>query len=296
MLGPIILLLLTSEGRCFGKPEAELELDAYYTAASVTVPFAEEGLEAAQEKQEIFTYLDMLRKAFIPKFVLAEASVNPLPVTGWLIHKNFRDFYGRAQVTPSLNLVEAATAGFEEPYALALFLGNVVEFSEKTSVIGHSRKGYVGYLASYGNYHLMHNQAVPDNWVEVEAKIKGDQKSERRKMSFSFRGGRKFHSNEEVMDTWYLGIRRSRVDFQKTWSAFFASTAIEYRLDFSTHRARAVSHFLLAEKNFPLRGGKMTLSVGLGYLWRSPIKYSGSLAGPSEAADSQVLLRPNLKF
>jgi len=290
------LLLAESGLQAFGKPEIDLEFDAYYSALGLTLPFVDEGVRKGSEATESHTYLDLLSQGFLPRFMVLEWSVNPMPLAGWLIRKNFPKFYQEAQFGENSNLVEAGTAGFEEPYALALFLGNVVDFSGGGSSLGRSRKGYLGYLASMGNYHLMNNLMIVDNWLEVEGKIKGDQKTDARKMSFSFRGGRKFHNNREILDTYYIGLRRSRIDYKKTRYSWLLSSSVEYRADFSFESLKPVRHFVLMEKNIPIPKRRWALSLGVGYLWRGKKKYSGELARRRRAADSQFLLRPNLRF
>ncbi len=289
--------LLASHAFALGKTSLDLELDAYYSSLGLTIPFVKGGEEADVEKSEIKTYRDMLVKALVPRYLILEASLNPMPLAGVLIRDRAERFYQEAQVSPSLNLVEAMTAGFEEPYALSLFLGKVIDFAPgRRSLLGRAQKGYVGYLASVGNYHIMNNLLIPDRWLELEAKVKGDQESKRRKMSWSFRFGRKFHENPEVLDVYYVGIRRNRVDFEKTRYSFLLSSAIEYRVDFNRESLEPVGHYVMLEKNFPLRKRRWTLSLGLGYLWQSQDKYSGGLARRRRRTDAQALLRPNLKF
>lgn len=292
----LLCALLAPPLRALDKTALELELDAYYTALSLNIPLAKGGGQAQGEQDEIKTYRSMLAKAWIPSFLVLEGSVNPLPVTGLVIRNNARGFYERARVTPSLNLVQAVTAGFEEPYAASLFLGKVVDFSTEKKVVGHKRRGYVGYLASAGNYHILENRAIADNWLEMEWKVKGDQSTERRKMSWSFRGGGKLHSNDDVSDTYYLGIKRDRVDYEKGPFSFLLSSAVDYRMDLGTRDFKALRHRFLIEKNIPLPKKKVTLSLGIGYLWLGGGSYTGALAQNRNRAQSQVLIRPNLKF
>lgn len=292
-----LLALLSAPAHALGKPEYELELDAYYTAAAMTVAFSS-GAEAGHAEEELSTYRAMTRKALLPRFAILEASVNPLPLVGVAYRAASEDLYRRAKVTPSLNWIDAGTTGFEEPYAFALFLGNVTDFSRGLKTSGHKRKGYVGYLTSFGNFHIMESLVIPDNWVETEAKIKGDLVTERRKMSFSFRVGGKLHANREVTDTVYFGIRRDRIDYEKTALSALLSSGLSYRADFRSGDWRPMSHFLLLEKNFPFtrRGKKLTFSMGLGYQWLSREKYTGTLAAQRLRPEARFLLRPNVKF
>ena len=292
----LILALLPTPLAALDKSAVELELDAYYTALSLNIPLARHGGQAQGEQDEIKTYRNMLARAWIPSFLVLEGSINPLPVTGLILRNNAPGFYQKSQVTPSLNLVQAVTAGFEEPYAASLFLGKVVDFSTEKKVVGHKRRGYVGYLASAGNYHILENRAIADNWLELEWKVKGDQSTERRKMSWSFRGGGKLHSNADVADTYYLGIKRDRVDYEKGPLSFLLSSAVDYRMDLGTRNLRALRHRFLVEKNIPLPKRKITLSLGIGYLWLGGGSYTGGLAQHRDRAESQILIRPNLKF
>lgn len=279
-----------------GRAELDLELDAYYSDLALYVPFTRKAVEEKVEKGEWGTYQDMLRKALIPRYMVLEASINPLPVLGAFIRKQSETFYQRAQWTDNMNVIEAVTAGFEEPYALSLFLGKVIDFDPGKKRLRRSKKGYVGYLASAGNYHLMDSLLIADNWLELEAKIKGDQEIEHRKMSWSFRGGGKFHHHREILDTYYIGIRRSRTDFKKSRFSFLLSSGIDYRVDFDQRTFKPIRHFFLLEKNFPLAKRKWTFSIGIGYLFQGQDKYSGSLAARRRKGESQILIRPNLKF
>lgn len=279
------------------KPELEVELDAYYTAAAATFSLSS-GTASGVVDDEIGTYAEMARRALLPQFLLLEASVNPLPLAGAFVRNNAGSLYHRSRVTPSLNLVEAATVGFEEPYALALFLGNVIDYSRGEKTLGHKRKGYAGYLLSAGNFHIIENQIVPDNWLEAEAKFKGDLATPRRKMSFSFRVGTKAHFHRDIADTVYIGLRRDRIDYEKTPLSFLLSSGLNYRVDFRKTDLKPLSHLVMLEKNWTVsRGGKSyTFSLGAGVQRLSREKYSGGLADMRSLPESRIILRPNVKF
>src|SRR6185503_15045129 len=108
-----------------------------------------------------------------------------------------------------------------------------------------------------------------DNWIEVEAKIKGTLETEKRKMSWSFRIGEKSHSSMNIADTYYFGIKRDRIDFISTPLSKFLSAGIDYRTDFRRTDFKAVKHFVMVEKNFPFVRNQRnyTFSLGVGYQW-----------------------------
>ena len=295
-----LLLLLACAGRAaaFGKPEYELELDPYYTDVAVTVPFSSAAVTGEEVVGEFDTYRAMLRRALLPRFAVLEASVNPLPVGGVVLRGIDDGYYRRMKVTPSLNLVEALTAGFEEPYALSLFLGNVTDFSHGEKNSGHKHKGYMGYLVSYGNYHIMESRFYSDNWIESEVKVKGDLVTAARKMSWSFRVGDKDHSNRDITDAFYFGLRRDRIDYVKTPLSWLLSAGIDYRADFRQGDLKPLGHYVMTEKNLPVtvRGKTLALSLGLGFQWLSREKYLGRLAERRLRPETRIMIRPNLKF
>lgn len=292
----LLLLLAAAPAHALGKTSLDLELDPYYTALGWTVPFEKNSDEVDVEKGELSTYGEMLTRSLVPRFMVIEASVNPLPLAGAAVRDRSESAYQKLQLGDSFNLLESATAGFEEPYALSIFLGKVIDFSKGTKTLGRAQKGYVGYLISGGNYHIMNLLVIPDNWVEAEWKVKGDVHSQGKNMSWSFRGGAKLHDNPDIQNTLYVGIRRDRTDFLPMQWAWLLSTSFEYRLDVSARNFQPLSHFVLLEKNFPARGKKWTFSMGVGYLWIGQDKYSGELALRRRNVDSQFLFRPNLKF
>jgi len=281
--------------RALGPADWDLELDPYYSALGVTLPFAEGADSADVEKEELGTYRDMLARGFVPRYLVLEASLNPLPLAGVGIRDAFPGFYEDMQFTRNLNLVKAVTAGFEEPWAGAIFLGKVIDFDRGAKRLGRSRKGYVGYLASAGTHHILENLLIEEGWVELEWKVKGDLETEARKMSWSFRIGAKLHDHPEIENLLYVGLRRNRVDFQKAPWSFLLSSAVEYRMGLRASDLKPMSHFLLIEKNVPIPGKRWTFSVGAGYLWQAEDRYAGNLASKRRVLE-QIVFRPNLRF
>ena len=145
---------------------------------------------------------------------------------------------------------------------------------------------------------LMHHDATIKalGIKEAEAKVKGDQSTDNRSMKWSFRFGTKRHGNREILDTYYIGMRRDRTDFKKTRWSWLLSTAWEYRIDFDHRDFHPVMYYLMAEKNWPVGKRKWVLSVGAGYLRRDASNYLGGLAVRHGPTEEQFLLRPNLKF
>jgi hypothetical protein len=268
-----------------------LNLGAYYSSAGLYLPLTRSPTPDAGERSEAQIYWSLLQGALVPRFLVLEASVNPLPCLGVAVHQ-WREAYQGAQVSGDLNLVRALTAGFDEPFALSLFVGNVADFDVRGRRDARGR-GYLGLVVSGGLGHIKDNTLVEDRWLEAELKLKGDRVSQESKLSWSFRGGLKLHDSPWITDTAFLALRRSRVDYEGgSW--LVANSGIEYRFDMSLG-GQALRHFFLVDKKWPLGHGTLALVLGVGLLWESPDAYSGVLATPT-GSGLQLLLRPNVVF
>ena len=285
--------------------ELDYELNPYYSSASVFLSLSDEPIRHMGEMDELEMYLALLPRAFdprqfIPRFVVLEASVNPLPCLGLLVRDRWPGFYEDAQVHPRLNWVKAVTAGFEEPFALSILGGNFVNFdvAGRDDVKG---KGYGGILVSYGTHHIKDNQLYRDDWIEIESKVKGDRKSPLKKLSWSFRVGAKFHGNPNVADIAYVGLRRGRLDYVAHPDLVFSNWGFEYRFDVVVDRIAAdglhqARHVLLVDKKFLLPKVKLALTLKGGFIYTLADAYRGALSRAGRQEDFQFVLRPNLEF
>jgi hypothetical protein len=268
-----------------------LSFDAYYTSAGIYLPIARDPTPNLGEQGEVDAYLALLPRSFLPRFAVLEVSVNPLPCLGLLARQAPR-LHDRAQVTSDLNLIHAVTAGFEEPFALSAFIGNVADYGVpgRPEVLG---RGYLGTVLSGGLFHLKDDRAIDDPWLEVEVKLKGDRRSPERKHAWSFRAGAKVHANHEVTDLVFAGLRRSRVDHEDAGS-LLANSGIEYRFDLSLG-GTPLRHLFLVDKKWPLPRHKVALVLGAGFLWEAGAAYRGTL-DDGRGQRFSALLRPNLEF
>lgn len=273
----------------------DFEADAYYTSLGLYIALTRTPIPHVGNKAEKDLYLTLLTRAYAPRFLVIEGSVNPLPYLGTYVKDRHPNFYDNARVTGSFNWVRAVTAGFEEPYAYSVFLGNVVDFSLPDDPKS-SGKGYSGLLYSAGTYHIKENKLVRDNWWEVEWKVKGDRRTQDQKMSWSFRVGTKMHEHPDIMDIYYLSFRRSRLDFRTRGPSLFNNSGFEYTVDMEKSTFTPTRHYVFVEKKWPLAGKKMAFALATGFVWESARKYSGDLATGSNASNTQIILRPNIEF
>lgn len=285
-----------------GRHEASLELDPYYSCIYYTFAFTEKPIPREKVRHEALYYWHMIKKIYIPRYVLIEASAYPLPISGVYLKKYAGKFYQNAEVSKGFNLIKAITEGFPEPYACSLFLGNVANFiaGEDNKVVG---KGYSGLLFSFGERHIVDNIMVKDWWIETEIKLKGSDLRERHSLSWSYGIGTKFHFNNEIRDIIYLSIKRNRIDYKKPdinpFIGFFIyDSTQELRLNFDLrecYKGKITMASFLFGKNFPIGSGRVTLSLSLGFIYQFMSGYSGELERVIERPWS-ILIRPNLSF
>lgn len=286
--------------------EWDYTLDAYYTSVGMILNFTDQPILNLGEESEAKVYQHLLIKPFVPRYAILEASVNPMPVAGVAIRQNANDFYQRAQVGgESFNLIRSATRGFQEPYAVSLFLGNVVRYRplartdeerEKNKASGYqSSLGYSGYLVSYGTHHIKDNELFQDHWVELELKVKGDQLFTLQKLRWDYKIGVKLHDNVYISDVVVIGIRRNRLDYTADAWSFLANSGFEYRMDFKLSNLKPVRQYFEVNKKWPVKTA-VAFSVALGFTWESESLYSGPLDNYPGGEHFQVLLRPNIEF
>jgi len=278
------------------KTSFEFELDPYYVSVGMYNSLTGKPIPHLGSASELDIYRDLVKNFYKPRTLVLEASVNALPYAGALIRRHQPDIYHHARISDNLNAVEALTAGFEDPWALSAFFGNVVTFDSVNKSYKGKRTGYSGLLANAGNMHIKNNLLFRDKWIELEGKLKGEQYLADRTLRWSFRGGLKAHENGYIADSFYFGFRRSRTDFATTGSFWLHNSGFEYVADFSQKKFEPLRHFFLLEKKFPV-GKRSVFSLGAGFVWTANRKYSGPLADKDSGHNSfQLLLRPNLEF
>jgi len=283
-------------GRAWGATyEFDYQVDAYYSAVDFYIGVTTTPIPYYDETDEWEIYKKLFFSSPIPRFIVLEASVNPLPLAGVQMRKRTPDLYGDAQVSGDLNLIKSVTAGFEEPWALTLFMGNIISFrSERTMKYGEGR-GHVGYLGSFGNFHIKDNVMIRDDWIEGEWKVKGDWIKNETELVWSFRLGAKFHANGDIQDVFYVGLRRSRTDFKTKGISWLKNSGFMYKFDMKQNGLRPVQHHLELTRKFPLTRWKLVPALSVGFLVQNKDKYSGDLRREARR-DFQFLFRPNVEF
>lgn len=272
----------------------EYELDAYYTNIGLYINLTDNPIPDAGEKDEFQIYKELLFSSYVPRFVVLEAAVFPMPNLVVHLKDNSPEFYKNGELIGDVNLIKALTAGFQEPYAFSLFLGNVVTFSSPGEKHERGNFGYMGYLISFSNYHIKDNELIEDRSVELEWKIKGDRKFSTHDLHWSFRVGGKLHSNPDIRDALYVSLRRDRLDFERL-DSILANSGFEYTFDMDMKSLTPIRHYFTIDKKWPLEKRKVAFSLAAGFIWEGGRKYTGALS-ERDPESFQIILRPNITF
>ena len=279
-----------------GGSEIVWEWDPYYSSVSINIPLTSKPIPTITSDNEAVIYRNLIEGSVIPRFMLLEASVYPLPVLGAHIKKNSPDLFERGQIGHSgINIVESVTAGFQEPWALSAFFGNIAKLERPGEKRQGSNMGYTGYLFSAGSKHIKNNVFIDDIWREVEWKIKGKRDYSDEKMSWSFRVGGKFHNNPDVTDVVYLGIFRSNLNHRAKLLRWFKNSTLDLKVTFSQHSGRNVRNEFVIGKKFPTAKLSYTPTLDIGFIWDSPDEYSGVLRDRNTNTLT-LLFRPSIEF
>lgn len=279
-----------------GEVEFVWELDPYYSEVSLHIPLTDDPIPEVSDVSEFEVYARLLAGSLVPRYMLVEAAVFPMPLAGVALKRYATDFYRAFDVgSRDFNLLEAVTEGFQEPYAVSALFGNIVSFVRPGEEKICSNKGYTGYMVSYSNQHIKRNELIPDHSLELEWKTKGDRIFRDEKLSWSFRAGVKLHDNPRISDTFYLGFRRNNLDFKAGFLSFLENSDFNTRWDFSTRDARLLRQEYVVGKKFPLASWRVALRLDAGIIWESVALYSGSLRDRDHQSVRGVL-RPNIEF
>lgn len=271
----------------------EYELDPYYSNMSWYFNFENEAIPVIKDDKEKNLYRKLLTSAALPQYMLIELSINPLPVLGTYIKKNHETFYNDTEIE-NINLIQAVTAGFEEPYAFSLFFGSVVQYTKENQERKSKNKGYIGYLLSFGDQHIFNNELLDDNWYEVEWKIKGDLDFEKKALSWSLRIGGKVHEHKEIQDVLYFSVRRNHFNNVKDNWSWINNSDLEYTIELNNENGDLVQQQILVTKKWGLsRNNKQALNFGIGLIQQRH-KYTGSLASDEE--EYRLIIRSNFQF
>lgn len=280
------------------KVEAEFiwELDPYYTDIATYIPLTKRPIPTITSDNEFEIYRELIQGSAIPRYMLLEASIYPMPTLGTYLKHDHPDFYNGWEVGKGgSNFLESVTAGFQEPWAVSAFFGNIAKLSRPDMPQKGTNFGYSGYLLSAGSKHIKENVLIDDNWYELEWKIKGKRDFPNDRQIWSFRIGGKFHDNPAITNVIYLSLHRSNLDSRFSFLDWMKNTEVDLKTHFTQHDGQLVRLEMIWGKKYPIAGKDYTPTLNIGFIWSSPYEYNGILRNRTDD-NITLVLRPSIEF
>lgn len=278
------------------KSELALETAPYDTDIGYNIPLTSRPIPTISSEKEMDIYRDLITGSLLPRYMTLAADVNPAVLSAIYIKSHSPWLYRNGNLGPTgINVFESVAAGFQEPYALSAFFGNVAKLRRPGDTRIGNNYGYTGYSFSGGNRHIKDMRLIQDNWYELEWKVAGKMEYPDEKLSWSFRVGAKKHSNRNIVDVVYLSLARSNMGFNLPFLSWMDNANLDIKLYFSQYSGQIVREEYLVGKKYPLSwlGGAPTLDFGL--IWTSPGEYTGLLRTRTISTWTLVY-RPSIEF
>ena len=275
---------------------AEFE-DPYYVCSGLYLSLSDVAIPKLAARSELQIYNQMLASAFEPNIFLIEAGAYPLPLSGVAARSWLPDYYAQATIA-NTNIIRAITesVNFKEPWSVSFFAGHLANFADADSTV--KGRANIGLLGSYGYYHIKDNQLVGDHWGEFELKLKVDRNGIDRHYATSYRIGSRVHSNQDILNIFYIGLKRDRTDFDEEGFSLIKNTNIQVRADFSLQPLQALMLTLEAGKKYPFKVDGKTYMIGLsiGFTWNINNPYAGELGAGFIQNSIGPVINPMIKF
>lgn len=286
----LLLLACSAHGQERPQPEILTEFGAYYSSVGLYVPISEDPFPDGGQLEEMDVYRQLLERSWRPNVVVFEASVYPMPIAGVYLREHAEGFY---DVSP--DLVQAVTAGFQEPWAVSAFFGSQIKFSRPGESEREQNRAYLGYLVSAGKKHIKNNVLIDDDWLELEWKMKGERIFREQRLEWSFRAGGRYNSNRDIADTLHVGVRRSNLDFKSPFLSWLDNSRIDLFTELDVDGLKVVRQEIIFGKKYPLESRKYALEFDVGLIYEHASKYTGDLSALAKSAIT-VVFRPNIVF
>ena len=287
----------------------QLTFDIYKPFTSVYFNFKRLQKPAALKKgEEGEIYLRLVRRSILPSYLLFQATGYPLSTLSSYLETDRYNTYNRFNIKSDFNVLRSIGAGFEEPYAFSLFLGNVLFLAYADSSenrLKQSGSALAGFLISSGKHQIYNNIYLHDNWYQIELMLIGNMNEpKRRKISWNFRIGTKLHYNEFFRDVFTLTIERSHTDWRSTKWTMAKNSIFKYQahlpIPSSKDSTPATSHLITYGKKIPLNlfHRKIFFVLGIGIRWEWVKYYDHNMDQFDPDPKSQLiwLIQPNLEF
>jgi hypothetical protein len=264
---------------------AQMNWGPYRTYSSLYFNFLRnDPIEVMNPKQEYRVFTRLLEKIYAPHYFLLQGTIYPAATMSSFIETDNPRFFKRFKTYFDLNLLRAVGGGYEEPYAVSVFLGNLIFFSREnildTLTCTERRQtgsALGGFLISGGQWHIQDNIRIADWWYEIMLMLGGSlNETSIRRIEWNFRTGLKFHQNPLPADVAVVTIQRDHSEWKYRGWSLKRNSSFKYICHFpigkdARHLPFTSRHYFIFSKKYPLPkpifGINFLFKFGLGVDW-----------------------------
>jgi hypothetical protein len=135
----------------------------------------------------------MFKRSFIPEYLLVQGSAYPLLNLSAYSERAWPHQYHKLDLSddPNSNILRILSSEETAPYAISVFLGNIQGFWQFDAEGNPQQTGsaIMGFVFSYAHLSVYQNEYIPDQWLEIKWKLKGNKDTH----SWNVQGGWVFH-------------------------------------------------------------------------------------------------------
>ncbi|MFB0515012.1 MAG: hypothetical protein ACETWG_00215 [Candidatus Neomarinimicrobiota bacterium] len=254
---------------------AALVMGTYRSYGSLFVDLDREEDFTIWQEDEIHLYRDLLHRSLRPGYFLLELTEYPLAAFSAWLERDESDVYHAFNVGKEFNLIRSLGAGYQEPWSVSVFLGQLAAFwnlSDEDELVV-AATGAAGLVVTTGLQQLFDNAVVEGGWFRIEWKLKGEGSEGPKQRFWDLKGGYRWYGIPEVSNTLSLTLQRERTDRgSKDWRLLNNSTtALELQMPISEPGDGFSRVLFEYGKFFPLR--KRLVGLKVGYLYENRRKY-----------------------
>ena len=248
------------------------------------------------QDNEFRLYRDLLLRSYKPAYGLIELTLYPTTALSAWIESNYKDFYDEFTVYKDINLIGSISGGYQEPWSVSLFSGQIAAFLMMNDVeeLEVAATGVSGLVLTGGAYQIFDNCLVRSNWFRVEWKLKGESRQENRSHKWDIKVGYRFYNLNEVANTLLLSLNRQHMNRGQIDWRWDRNSVSEFELQLPmSHGEAGISRFkMIYGKAVPF--WKWMIGLGVGAIYENRRQYDGQLRqfSPQKEASWNLFLMP----
>ncbi len=272
------------------------DLDAYDSYVNFHFPITKKPIEELDESRELQIYKHLLLNSLKPRYFNFNVHAFPTAIAVAYLKEHESGLYNSFEVgDDDLNLLQAVSAKYEEPWSAGIFLGNVVQYVKEDMENVGTNKGYMGYEIFAGKKHLKDNVLIDDSWWSFGWRFRGERDFGTDQHYWDVLFGVKNHGNPDIADTIMFGTSRSHLSYESKLLSWLNNGSLDFGIQVTRDKLDFARAEIIFGKKFPLRKAGVSLNLSFGLIYQNSPKYKGILKD-DEVDEFILVLMPSLEF